>query len=69
MALASRSRVKSQVLEELMDRMALPDWRRRGRTGDIVYVERPLLPVHYRRSTGHTRVSRIAMLRLDIDGR
>jgi hypothetical protein len=52
-----------------MDRMALPDWRRRGRTGDIVYVERPLLPVHYRRSTGHTRVSRIAMLRLDIDGR
>jgi hypothetical protein len=57
------------VLEALMDRMAVPDWRRRGCTDDIVYVERPLLPVHYRWRAGQTRVSRIAMLRLAIDGR
>jgi hypothetical protein len=48
--------------------VALLDWGRRRRTSEVVQVEPPLLPVHYRLASGQTTVSGIHLLRVDIDG-
>jgi hypothetical protein len=57
----------ANVLEALVKRVALPDLGRRRRGGEIVQVERPLVPVPHRLVRGPTRVCWV--LRLDIDGR